>query len=77
MPNQTDQLLFALRNFVRAIDPNNNDPTMLYPSELSAGRELLSVIDKIVDARVQALLPQIAGAAAQIAAERARRTPHR
>jgi hypothetical protein len=57
MPNkQNVDLLYALRDFVRAIDPKNNEPAMLAHSELSAGQALLSAIDKMVDARVQAIL---------------------
>jgi hypothetical protein len=51
-----DDLLFALRRFIKAIDPKQNDPSMLGHNELSAGKEVLSAIDRIVDARVQAAL---------------------
>jgi len=74
-PNQ--DLLFALRRFIQAVDPKQSDPSMSQDTELTAGREVMSAIDKLVDARVQAVLsrelPKVVPA---IMTELQKRRPH-
>ena len=72
-PNQ--DLLFALRRFVQAIDPKQSDPSMLHDTELTAGREVISAIDRIVDARVQEALKRELPKVAAAIAEQQRRRP--
>jgi hypothetical protein len=73
-----DELLFALRNFVRAIDPKNTEPSTLYPAELNTGLAVMSAIDHFVDARVQAVLQsELLKMVPAIVAEQQRRNPSR
>jgi hypothetical protein len=73
-PNQ--DLLFALRRFIQAVDPKQGDPSMLGDTELSAGREIMSAIDRIVDARVQtALKNALPKSVPAIMADHRQRTP--
>jgi hypothetical protein len=71
-----DDLLFALRRFIKAIDPEQNEPGTLGHNELAAGKEVLSAIDRIVDARVQAALKNaLPKSVPAIMADHRQRTP--
>ena len=51
------ELLIALRDFIK-ITMNSKEPGMLFQDESTAGDALLGYLDKMISARVQALLKQ-------------------
>jgi hypothetical protein len=73
--NPNHDLLYALKRFVQTVQPKNSDGESLVGSELSAGHAVLSAIEQLVDARVQAAVRNIPQQAAAIVADRESRTP--
>jgi hypothetical protein len=76
--NPNTSILLALRRFMKAASPNNNEPTTLNDAEISAGRELVLAIEGTIDERVkQALNAQLPLRIKNAIAEQSVRVPQR
>ena len=77
MPDSSLDLVLALRRFMKTADMNS-DQSMASELEISAAREVMSALQKMVDVRVAAILnAQLPRLVPGIMADHQRRSPQR